>query len=507
MVEWLQMVKRIGLLKRINSRTLLLLASNRFFYLILAIVILQALWFALSIKMGLYDEGRHINAIRYFMEDWNPFGMQDEKWDFLGDLTRDGSYLFYYLLGMVGRLVSVVSSSDYVFIVSLRITVLAIFVAGMVIYRKLLLELGLGKAITNASLLVVVLFPMIAPLPGVVNYDTAVFTFAAIMLLFAVRIIKNNDSQTVYNTVLFLLAGMGGSLMKTQFVALFIPVLFCIAITLVRRYNKKRAKLKTDLEKFGVKKIPSSLLVVALLLMTVLFLERPVYSFVMYQKIAPQSACEEILESKERCLKNPVAQRNADLKEARGAFKPHSPYDYLFNRWIPVMTSTLLIVIGSEGVNTLFFVQVVFSTFIFLGMILILVNLRRILENRLLTVMLITSVSYVVILFLTHYKIYIELGAPVATNGRYLLPILPLLVALAVVSFTQTFTRNLRLKIQPIMVTMLVIALTQGAGIGTAVIKLGGGFYFENGPLNPVNSELSEVGKRLILEKNPFRRF
>src|SRR5690606_13310144 len=116
------------------------IGSKTFFILIIALAVIQGIWYALSFQPSIFDEGKHFARILFYTQHLSPFlGEQDPAWDSLGAISRDASYLFYYLMSFPLRLIQVFTDNPTVQLISLRIINLGIFVAGLFIYRKTLL--------------------------------------------------------------------------------------------------------------------------------------------------------------------------------------------------------------------------------------------------------------------------------------------------------------------------------------------------------------------------------
>ncbi|HSX27213.1 MAG TPA: hypothetical protein VLG25_00335, partial [Patescibacteria group bacterium] len=110
-----------------------LLASQIFFRLIIALSVLQGTWYALSFRPYIFDEGVHIGFIEVYTERLNPFiSTQHPSLDFLGEITRNTSYLYYYLMSWPLRLINFLTGSEFSRIVFLRLLHVALFAGGLV---------------------------------------------------------------------------------------------------------------------------------------------------------------------------------------------------------------------------------------------------------------------------------------------------------------------------------------------------------------------------------------
>lgn len=481
-----------------------LISSKKFFLCIIAFIILQGLWYAFMIKIGLYDEGRHVGFILKYTEQNSPFiSEQKPDWDFLGEVTRDGSYLFYYGMSIVAKIGFIFTENVDSVIKFMRMVMIMVFVVGVILYRKCLLEAGSSKWMAHLSLLLLALLPMIAPMPGVVNYDNAVFTLFAILLLITIRILKSSRFELNYLLV-FLGIGMFGSVVKYQFLALFIPLAFLILYTYVKKNYLHDVFYSVTTQYKNTKPVTKTLVLIFILTSFGLFVERPVYNILNYG--SPTPSCLEFM-SRERCSEYFVVERDLSLAEQKSPdFNPLSPFDYVLSLWLPSIITTLLIIIGS--IDTLLVVQLFFYTAIMVGIIAIFVNLKRILRNNILRMFFLVSIFYISAIILVNYMAYIKLAAPVATNGRYLLPVLPILIYLAIYSLSKTLNNlNLRSVIFSTFILLLPLLLIQGGGIVTAIVALDEGAYWNDGILIEEKAFLREGLQVVVFERNPFRKF
>ena len=88
--------------------------SNAFLYLLLLLVFAQGAWYAFNFVPSLFDEPTHLGFIEMYSERVNPFmSSQSESWDFLGEVTRNTSYLYYYLMSIPLRLFTFIGLGQF----------------------------------------------------------------------------------------------------------------------------------------------------------------------------------------------------------------------------------------------------------------------------------------------------------------------------------------------------------------------------------------------------------
>jgi hypothetical protein len=448
-----------------------LLASRKFFYFVLALAALQGVWYALGFAPTIYDERVHLGIINAYSHHLSPFiSKQPHSLDYLGQITSNSSYLYYYLMSWPLRLMQLFTDNAQAQVIFLRLLNVAMFTGGLFVYGKLLYRSKVSRAITNIALLLVILIPATAPLPGAVNYDNAVFLLSGLLLYLAVSIIAGR-SLTFKQAAGFLILGLLGSLVKFEFLALFAPVALYVLVCLYRRGpHRVAAGLVNSFKK--MRRRYSYLLLAALIISLGLFIERPVVNELRYHNVNPQ--CEQIL-NVERCQSNYTAARNIALRENKPAnFMPVNPVKYFVHFWAPGIMSTQTVLLGGE---TPFRAMTVFSYGLTTaGVILILLYLRDFLKKKEYRLLLVVMAAYGLLLAAYNYDAYREYASPVAITGRYLLPVMPIFVffaLLALVSMLRKYPKILLLGC-----VGAILLLINGGGIITYMMDVPPQFYW-----------------------------
>lgn len=333
-------------LSQANKTIRKFLASRQFFYLIILLGLVQALWYAFSYKMAFFDEPQHFGFIYQYAHHLNPFiSHQPDSWDFLGGAQRDPNYLFYYLMSFPLRLVGLVFHSMMAQLICLRLIMIAFFLGGVIMFRKIFYLLKVPPTIINFMALFIVLTPNLIALAATVNYDNAIFLLFPILIYLSLRTLDSKKVDLV-NLSLIIALGLLASLVKFSFLTLFLPVAAFLTYDLWTKHKTKVFnKLADSYRRLGV---PTRLFLIALLLLSAgLFIERPVENLARYRNVVP--ACQTII-SEKRCMKNLVSSRNIELaKEKPPGFKPYNPYNYATIFWLPSMTTTLTRVLGATN--------------------------------------------------------------------------------------------------------------------------------------------------------------
>jgi hypothetical protein len=477
------------------------ISSERFFYFVIALALLQTLWYAFSMKMAFYDEPQHFGLISFYAQHLSPFvSHQDMSWDFLGDISRNPNYLFYYLMSLPLRLIQLFTDSRMYQVIGLRLIMIAFFTGGLVYYRRVFNRLRISKAVSHSTLLAVVLIPNIIGLAATINYDNLVFLLFPIMLLWALQALRSEKIDIV-NLARILIVALLSIEIKYEFLVLLAPVLAYLAYDLWKKHGGSLFS-KTTAAFRKLSALPAALIIGGLLLSAGLFIERPVQNVVRYHNITP--ACVRIMEES-RCRQNFVQNRNLDLlRDKPDNFTPWSPYDYAYLYWMPVMTTSLTRVLGISTPPP--FIEFAYYTFVIAGTVLIILYLRDYMKVKALRFLLFVTLVYVLGLFLNNYLIYVHYGMPVAMNGRYLLPILPIFSVLALSSATKLLGEKHRNLLMGLGVVSLLFLL-QGGGITSTVLSMPPNSYWKNDKVLQIKDGLKRVTEPVIKENGPFMHY
>ncbi len=468
------------------------ISSEIFFKSTLLICAIQGLWYALSFRPIIFDEFRHLGFITLYSERLSPFiSHQTVAMDFLGGVTREPSYLYYYLMSWPLRLLNLFTHNTTAQVIFLRLFSLLFFILALIMYKKLFDLVGLSRAARNLTLLFLVLTPSIAPLPGAINYDSAIFLISGVILLLIAKIIKNKK-YSFQILALLLSVGLLGSLIKFEIIAIFVPAILFLAVFIWRNEGKEAFNIM--ISSFYKTPIPKRLLLVGLLILSLcLFIERPVINVVKYKSVAP--SCLEFVSSS-RCEANYTERRNiASLKRKNENFRPVNPFNFTLQYWIPgmVVTQTKLIPVS----NPLPIMIMAYYSFAMLGVGLILIFLREFFKNNICKLLIITAGSYIFLLAAFNYKTYIHLADPVAITSRYLLPIFPIFMYFTAVAIKKSFVYYPKSLILAIL--LIVILFTQGGGISTFILEANKSYYFNNPIIKEVNEPLHTTINKIVI--------
>ncbi|MDB5165283.1 MAG: hypothetical protein JWM00_173 [Candidatus Saccharibacteria bacterium] len=486
-----------------------ILLSNRFFTCIVGLLVIQALWIALSARYPLaFDENFHFGIIKLFSHQWEPFfsSTPDNSGAF-GALTREPSYLYHYLMSFPYRLIAVFIHSETQQIILLRLMNIALFGAGLVAFRRLLQQLAIPKKLIHFSLLMFVLIPAVPFLAAHINYDNLLFLLIPITLslgLSCSQALRSTSSFPVVKLSLLIILLSLASLVKYVFLPVAAAIVIYLIVILFQQPHKKKLfhQIATSFRALSLSlKI---ILITGLFVSGGLFIERYGINLVVYREIVPE--CSR-LETVEHCQQYGPWARNQLLSEGMKtsptlvdanilSFASAWVYDLLYRLYfainydystkaplpIPFMLARVVTIAGLVSV-------VAWGISV----------LRRYPK---LLLPLGATVLYAGSLFYKNYLDYLAYGERVAINGRYFIPFLPIifvLVGLCLNRLINDSFRNYSAQVKSVLAVLLLLIALQGGGLLTFLVLSDTGWYWNNSTVIAINQAVQNIISPFII--------
>lgn len=464
--------------------------SPWFWYVSLAFFALQAVYIALFGRFSMaFDEYYHLGTIQQYAKVWFPWSVSQPAGPaVIGSVTTDGSYLYHYLLSFPYRTLASLISNQTTLIITLRIIDVAIVVAGLFVFRRLLQVLGMSRPARQALLFVLMCVPMTPFLAGQLTYDALFFTLTATVLLVAVRCVEciRSAHRISLSSTIWLLALLA---ITSQVKYAFLPIAVAIAGFLgvlvayelraggmrpAQVFRQWRDELRT----------PKLLLVVMVFVVSgALFAVRYGGNVVRYHSPLPK--CDTAL-SRERCLAyGPYARDdNHELLNLKNELDTQDKATYPFF-WFNQMVYESYFAVGSLELDyptrspmpVPYVAGYVLAVGTALLVLLRAVTLWR--KNILHRMLLVIVGVYVLVLFAENYRAFLTTGMPVAIHGRYLLSLLPVVGFLAYEAVRTLYVWP-RIRVYGIGLFMVLAALGfYTGGITVYIIRSGQEWYFQ----------------------------
>jgi hypothetical protein len=493
------------MIKKILLKIYQTLNSKKFFWIIVGLLILQAIWFALSAQYPMaFDENYHFGLIQIYSHQLTPFITKaPANAAVFGDVTRYDSYLYHYLMSFPYRLITVFTSNQVLQIIILRFMNIGLFVGGMLLFRRLLRRVKISERLTNLSMLVLVLIPVVPFLAATISYDNLIFLLVPLIAILALNCrdgIVNHKKIPAPSLIFLLVVGMLGSLVKYPFLPIFVAAIIYLLVVFIRSSGKKEL-LKTITASFiKSKHWLQAILIISLIVSGGLFIERYGVNLVQYHSIEPD--CGKI-NSLSYCIQYGPWARNYNHSVVVAATNPDpDPSIWLFAPyWLGSMMYRLFFAINYNYVSAfpLPMPIAIFSIISIIGIIACCAFWKRIIRfDRRLLLFGAIIVVYILGLIYINFSEYLQYRAMVAVNGRYLVIVLPLVFALVGIAFKYLFRKRSQLFFV-IFSIITILLMLQGGGALTYLLRSDSTWYWQNKTLINFNLTLKNITSSLII--------
>ena len=481
------------------------LADNKAWWIVLGLLIVQALWFVFSAQYPMaFDENYHFGLIQLHAQQWLPyFTSQPLHSGAYGAIVRDPSYLYHWLMSYPYRLTTVFTKDVTAQIIVLRLLNVALFAYALTLYRRLLGRLGVSRALSTSIFAVFILIPVTPFLAAHINYDNLFMVAVPISALLTLQLTEQfNHRQINALTLLTLFIVLClASLIKYP----FLPVLLVITIYVLWRLGRNRLissiGLRTFWESFkALGWLRQVLLVGACLVSFGLFAERYLGNVVKYHNPVP--ACDAVI-SEDECLQYGPYGRDYVDKQQKSPYFHANPLIYAW-QWMYGMWYRLFFAINYDYATqppllAIGILSILLAVLLALGIIL---RFRALFFNHgARQFVLWLTVGYTLVLFADGFSSYASTGQPVAVNGRYLIPFLPFLAAFGGLAWTQLLQSRTYLK-TAVASGVIAVFLLQGGGAMTFINRSADSWMWPNAAVRSVNRTVRSITWPLILGKN-----
>lgn len=501
-------------MQSVQTKILGVLRSRAFFIAVMILFVIESVWIAISAAYPMvFDENTHLGLIKlHAAQWWNPVFLEQPANSFFGGaLTRDPSYFYHYLMSFPYLLISNITQSEMAQIIFLRFINIALFGAGLVLFRKLLLKTKVSPAIINVILLFFVLIPVVPLLAGQLNYDNMLMPLIAIALLMSVSVnkkIKTGKKIPIGEILLLMSLCMFSSLVKFEFLPIFAAIFLWISWNIFWGVRKGRFNLKKNIlaswQKSSWKR--KSIVAVPLVLATGFFFQMYGMSTIMYGTPLPH--CDQIL-TEEQCRQ--YAPYNRDVIAIANKVEPN-PNPILFSvTWVYRMFVAMFYTSSGGASEAAWYLSVNPLPIIFaaalltfaVGFILLLRYHRTVFkgyENMGFLVFVI--VVYCALLFARNYADYLVVGQKIAMNGRYLFPIaLPVMLIFAL-AYRQLLGHRAHLKTA--LVGIVLLLFLQGGGAMSYLVASNPNWYWQNSFVVWINGKAKALTQPLVIIEKPL---
>ena len=496
-------------LVRINA----LLTSRRFFQATVAFFIFEAVWFVLSAGYPMaFDEDFHFGLIRVYAHYWLPFlNTQPPNAAAFGAVARDASYLYHYLMSFPYRFLALFIHSQTGLVIALRLISVALFSTGLVLFRRVLLRARLSVPLTNITLLLFVLIPIVPQLAAQINYDNLLFPLVAWVCLLSFRLIDELRAKrpTARTSLTLLAVCLFTSLVKYAFLPIFVGVAVFLAVS-AYRVSRQYGRQVVNSWWLSLRRLPwplATLLIALCVLGAGMLWQRDGLNVVRYHAISPD--CGQVLSVK-TCSAYPPwyfsytsHQQAIASTHTAGAGRYQNPIVYL-GVWLYWMWFRLFFAVngpasGFVNYPPLPLPSAAAALLIICGVVMVVTYRRRIFRgNTYMLLLLVISLCYITALLADGYTAYHYTDVLQTMNGRYLLPVLLLLAAIVGKAF------SIKLDRTPIHKTVLaatvLLFFMQGGGVLTFITRSDSTWNWPNSTVVRVNNAARTLTKPFVIK-------
>jgi hypothetical protein len=499
-------------LQRLTQTLSRFLASSIFFYIILGGFILSALWFVFSAMYPLaFDEDFHLGVIKIYAEQWSPFLIgQPAGGDAFGSLATDPSYLFHYLMSFPYRVIALFTGSEAIQVIWLRLINVALFAWSLVLFKRVMQRAGASASLTNVSLALFVLIPIVPQLAAHINYDNLFMLLLAWLCLVVFRLYDSFRQKRIDVTALFLIViiCLFTGIVKYAALPLLVGAALFVIYAAYRAFRHEPRKLLKSL-RGGFIRLSRPLkiiLVGAVLLGAVLFAQRYIINIVQYHHPVPD--CGKVL-TVDQCKQYGPWGRDYNLeREKLDDFRAHPVF--FMGEWLDGMRHRLFFAVS--GSRTWFAnyreLPVITAAFTVIAVAAVVATIawrRRIFtDSPYLVFFALMTAVYIVLLWIDQYGMYKQTSVPVAINGRYLLPILPLMAVIAGKAFSLTLAKYKAVQLKPYFATAAILLFLQGGGMLTYLLRADSTWYWPNQTIRDVNEDARKTLAPFIIEGDKY---
>lgn len=491
------------------DKIMALLRSWRFFVFILAFFIFESVWVAFSaLYPQAFDENFHFGLIKIYSHYWLPFlSHQPPGANTYGAVPRDPSYLYHYVMSFPYRFFALFTHSQSALVILFRLIDVGLFGAGLVLFRKVLLRMGVSRSLANFSLLLFVLIPIVPQLAAQVNYDDLLFLLVAWVCLQTFNITDQlRKRQPSAQSILILVATcLFTSLVKYAFLPIFFAVVVFLVAVGLRSYKNKVLEFWADfVDSFKKLSLRARIILPAIVLLSIgMFIQRDGVNFVKYHSAVPD--CATVLSVQDCRAYSPWYYNYTNHQQVLAGSESASYGLRVYTgQWFYWMWYRLFFAVNGADSNfanypPLPLPSIAAALVALIGLVAIIRWRRRLFHNNPYIIFVLgTCLIYAAALFIKGYATYKYTAVLENMNGRYLLPILPLVAAVAGKALSYSLRRW---QTQKVIIAILVLFLfLQGGGILTFIDRSDDSWYWPSPAVKKVNRAARKITKPVIIK-------
>ena len=475
------------ILSTIETHCKRILDAPKFFWLIIGLFALSALWVATASAYPMaFDEDFHLGIIKIYAAHPSPFGLiPTREMAQFGNVPYDPSYLYHFLFGPLYNLAQGLHFSSIGTIIFLRFVNIGLFLGAVVMTKKVLAQLGATQVMQNSLIALWLLIPIMSQLAGQINYDNLFLLEVATTFWLSLRILRSLTKKHQLPARELWLLGIVcllSAVTKYAFLPIAFGILLVIFIVMLRQRRGFWTLIGQSFQEFWHTRWLIKALLIGSLGVSLILSSRYVTDILQFRSVTP--SCDETFMVSDCMAYGPYERDELLAQNISSDFTPLDPVSYVGVHWIPGMMNRLFFAVAGASndfdtqppLTIPIMLYSIFGVIVFIGIGLAMWQ-RKLSSAEWLVLS--AFFVYGLALIVQLYQSYRHTGEPVAINGRYLLPLLPLVgyVPLRYFSSLQLYRRIVRPQAAIIAVVMLVLAVSQG-GILTYIVRSQQNWYW-----------------------------
>lgn len=353
------------------------------------------------------DEVVHYGSIQYYSRFFPKLFLPRQIDSFyLGEVSRQGSFLYYYLAGFFYKIIVDIKLDPLIFV---RFFSVVFSTLTLIFLNKIAIFLNMEKKLRIVALFFIANVPMFLVISAGVNYDALVIMLATIicylMLLLSKRI-TTTKSLTLFIFVVI------GPLIKFAFA----PISFSALVIYGYLFITRKHKIQIAKERRSILFINLVLLTV-LLICSFVFAAKYIKNYLDYKAINPR--CDRVL-TIEQCKENFVYRRTEIYGKAKLKEPKLNQITYLAE-WSRLMNERTAGILGHKvfkGNEGIFYISYLITMCIFI------IFIKNYKFRRSTIYIVFVTIFYTICLILNNQSAFkVSQDISLAVQGRYLFPI------------------------------------------------------------------------------------
>ncbi|MHB1865435.1 MAG: hypothetical protein ACYCPS_04750 [Candidatus Saccharimonadales bacterium] len=496
------------MLDKLTTKILRIIYSPWFFRVIIIFFIFESAWIALTAAYPqAFDEQFHFGLIQLYSHHLSPFlSKQPANADQFGAVARDPSYLYHYIMSFPYGLIEQIFKSQTYQIIALRFLDIAMFSYGLVLFRRILIRANISRGLSNVTILIFTLIPIVPQLAGQINYDDMLFPLVAICCLLGFRIIEEikNLKLSFKDIALLLIISTFTCLIKFAYIPIFLAMICFFLFYIGRYYRNKLNKLWRSVKSdFKHRSLAINLLLIGLFIVaSAMFAQRDIVNVIQYHSVDP--SCSSVI-GVNSCKAYSAWYANYRRHQDVISSGKKTSWNIIVygGEWLYWMWYRLFFAVN--GANSRYanypplpLPSAVALVIGVLGLIAVIKYRKKVFKGATFSGFMLTLVAfYAVALFLQGFSTYKYTAVLENMNGRYLIPIL--LFAGAIIAKALSIALKKYQHTKVIITCLAILLFLEGGGFITYIARSDDSWYWQNSKVIKINHVAKKITKHIVV--------